>query len=146
MAWLKVPFCALSVPVDLDDGGVDHRVFHIRLLRDGFEQANPHVGRNPIAKARAGRVPVAEQSRNISPGASRSHDPENGLHEPAVVAPAASGITRFAQTVRFHFRPLGVGQNESVHPEFESQSLTNENPESKQALGSGLTTAIAFWI
>ena len=79
-------------------------------------------------------------------GLSRSHDPENGLHEPAVVAPAASGITRFAQTVRFHFGPLGVGQNESVHPEFESQSLTNENPESKQALGSGLTTAIAFWI
>ncbi|MET4212118.1 hypothetical protein, partial [Bradyrhizobium sp. LA2.1] len=32
-------------------------------------------------------------------------------------------------------RPLGVSQNESVHLKLESQSSSNENPESKQALG-----------
>ncbi|MET4214538.1 hypothetical protein ABIB95_009397, partial [Bradyrhizobium sp. LA2.1] len=31
-------------------------------------------------------------------------------------------------------RPLGVSQNESVHLKLESQSSSNENPESKQAL------------
>src|SRR5882757_6711577 len=34
----------------------------------------------------------------------------------------------------FHLRPLGVSQNESVHLKLESQSSSNENPESKQAL------------
>jgi hypothetical protein len=29
---------------------------------------------------------------------------------------------------------LGVGQNESVHPELEAQPSPNENPKSQQAL------------
>src|SRR5205809_2047233 len=31
------PFCALSVAVDLDDGGVDHGVFHVGIVGDGVE-------------------------------------------------------------------------------------------------------------
>src|SRR5262249_15835944 len=31
--------------------------------------------------------------------------------------------------------PLGVSQNESLHPTLESQSSTDENPKSQQALG-----------
>ncbi|MCK1477834.1 hypothetical protein IVB27_24275, partial [Bradyrhizobium sp. 197] len=33
-------------------------------------------------------------------------------------------------------RPLGVSQNESVHPKLESQPSPDENPESQQTLGS----------
>ena len=36
--------------------------------------------------------------------------------------------------MRLHLRPLGVAQNESVHPKLESQSSLNENPESQQTL------------
>ena len=32
------PFCALSVAVDPDDGGIDHGVLHVRLLRAGLEK------------------------------------------------------------------------------------------------------------
>ncbi|MET4296982.1 hypothetical protein ABIB06_007799, partial [Bradyrhizobium sp. LB8.2] len=32
-------------------------------------------------------------------------------------------------------RPLGVSQNESVHPKLESQPSPDENPESQQTLG-----------
>jgi hypothetical protein len=32
---------------------------------------------------------------------------------------------------------LGVSQNESVHPELESQSSSHENPESQQTLAGG---------
>ncbi|WP_247342637.1 hypothetical protein, partial [Bradyrhizobium sp. 132] len=33
-----------------------------------------------------------------------------------------------------HLRPLGVSQNESVHPKLESQPSPDENPESQQTL------------
>jgi hypothetical protein len=36
--------------------------------------------------------------------------------------------------MRLHLRPLGVIQNESVHPKLESQPSPDENPESQQAL------------
>ncbi|MET4297110.1 hypothetical protein ABIB06_007897, partial [Bradyrhizobium sp. LB8.2] len=31
-------------------------------------------------------------------------------------------------------RPLGISQNESVHPKLESQPSPDENPESQQTL------------
>src|SRR5215471_17284874 len=39
--------------------------------------------------------------------------------------------------MRLHLRPLGVSQNESLHPTLESQSSTDENPKSQQALVRG---------
>jgi hypothetical protein len=36
--------------------------------------------------------------------------------------------------MRLHLRPLGVSQNESVHPKLESQPSPDENPESQQTL------------
>jgi hypothetical protein len=36
--------------------------------------------------------------------------------------------------MRFHFRPLGVGQHISVHPKLESQYLAWGNPKSQQTL------------
>src|SRR3546814_9916293 len=51
-----------------------------------------------------------------------------------VVASASPGVRRLAQTMRFHFRPLGVRQYESFHPKLESQTSHQWNPESQQAL------------
>jgi len=134
--WLgfESPFCALPVAVDLDDGGVDHGVFHIWLVRDGLEQPFPDIRLHPIAKARIRAAPVAERRWQIAPGAARAGNPQHCLHKQPVILAAASGITEFAQTKRFHFRPLGVAQNESLHPKLESQPSSNGNPESQQAL------------
>jgi hypothetical protein len=35
---LSPPFVALAVTMDLDDGGVDHGVLHVRLVRDRIEK------------------------------------------------------------------------------------------------------------
>src|SRR3954465_10526126 len=51
-----------------------------------------------------------------------------GLDKQAVVLAASPRITGLAQTTRLHLRPLGVGQNEAVHPKLESQPSLNENP------------------
>ena len=41
-------------------------------------------------------------------------------------------VRRLAQAMRFHLRPLGVGQYKAVHPKLESQSRLQWNPESQQ--------------
>jgi hypothetical protein len=80
----------LSVPVDLDDGGVDHSVFHVGFIRAGFEKPNKDIGFDPIAIPLEDGVPVAEQGRQITPWAAGADDPQNGLDEAPVVGPAAS--------------------------------------------------------
>jgi hypothetical protein len=49
---LRPKACALSVAVDLDDGGVDHGVFDVRIIRDGFEKPLENVGFDPVAETR----------------------------------------------------------------------------------------------
>jgi hypothetical protein len=122
------------VAVDLDDGGVDHGVFHVGLLRARFEKPNENIGFDPIAVSLEDRVPIPEKGREVTPGASCPHDPKHRLDEPTVVAPASSGVRRLAKAMRFHLRPLGVRQYESFHPKLESQSGSQWNPKSQQAL------------
>src|SRR3954462_15069026 len=107
------PFCALSVTMDLDDGGVDQGVFQVGLVRDGVEQPLPDARLHPIAEAGEDAVPVAKRRRQIAPWTARADHPQDGLDKQAIVLAAASGIARLAQTTRLHLRPLGVGQNEA---------------------------------
>ncbi len=129
---LQSPFCALSVAMDFDDGGVDHGVFHVRLLRAGLEKPDENIGFDPVAVALEDGVPFAEESRKITPWTSRPHDPKHRFDEAAVVAPAAPRVRRLTETMRFHLRPLGVRQYESFHPKLESQSNLRWNPKSQQ--------------
>src|SRR3954453_4341265 len=138
MAWrrpgAKSPFCALSVTMDLDDGGVDQGVFQVGLVRDGVEQPLPDARLHPIAEAREDAVPVAKQGRQITPGTAGMHNPQHRLDKQAIVLAAASGIARLAQTTWFHLRPLGVRQHKAVHPRREAQPSTDEKRESQQTL------------
>ena len=128
------PFCALSVAMDLDDGGVDHSVFHVRRVGAGLENPGENIRFDPVAVALENSVPVAEQRRKITPRAARPHNPKDRFHEAPVVASAAPGVRRLTQTMRLHLRPLGVRQYESFHPEFESQPSHRWNPDSQQTL------------
>ena len=49
--------------------------------------------------------------------------------------PLRPGSLGFPRAMRFHLRPLGVGQNELFHPELKSHRAIRWNPESQQALG-----------
>ena len=75
-----------------DDSCIDHRVFHVRLVGDGFEKPDGHVRRHPTAKPRVGRAPVAEDGRKIAPRAPGPHDPEDRLQKPPVVGAAPTWI------------------------------------------------------
>ena len=69
------------------------------------------------------------KGRQIPPGTAGSGNPQHGLDKQSVVLAAAAGIARLAKTKRLHLRPLGVSQNESVHPQLESQPSPDENLE-----------------
>jgi hypothetical protein len=49
------------VAVDLDDGGVDHGVFHIRLVRAGLEKPDENAGLDPVTIPLEDAVSVAKQ-------------------------------------------------------------------------------------
>jgi hypothetical protein len=120
--------------VNLDDGGVDHGVFHVRIVRCRFEKPLKHVGFHPVTEADIDRVPLPEGGRQVAPGAPCSGDPQHRLHKQSVILPATAWVANLAQAMRFHLRPLGIGQSQTFHPELESHQAAAVNPESQQAL------------
>jgi hypothetical protein len=96
----------------------DHGVFHVGIVGDGLEQPLPDVRLRPVAEARDA-VPMAEHGWQIAPGAAGARDPQYRFHKKSVVLAAPPRIARLPQTMRLHLRPLGVRQNESLHPKLE---------------------------
>src|SRR4051812_32382754 len=80
--------------MDLDDGGVDHGVFHVGIVGHGVEQSLPDTGLRPVAEACEYAVPVAQQGRQITPRAAGSGDPQDRLNKSSVVLAAAAGAPR----------------------------------------------------
>ncbi|MBY0318679.1 MAG: hypothetical protein K2X72_08155 [Reyranella sp.] len=53
--------------MDLDDGGIDHGAFHVRLVRAGLEKPDENIGFDPVAIALEHRVPLAEERSPRTP-------------------------------------------------------------------------------
>jgi len=89
---LSPPFLRPVRGVDLDDGGVDHGVFHIWFVRDGLEQPPPHIRLHPAAEPRIhadkedGRSP-----RNCLCAQSRAPPPRIAGY-PCPCAPGSPGL------------------------------------------------------
>jgi hypothetical protein len=93
--------------MDFDDGGIDHGVFHVRLVRTGLKQPDENIGFDPVAVALEDGVPVAEESRKITPWTSRPYDPKHRFDEAAVVAAAAPRVRRLAENNEAPSSPIG---------------------------------------
>src|SRR6267142_1937605 len=109
------PFCAPSVARDLDDGGVDHGVFHVWRVRAGLEKPGENVPFDPVAVALENSVPVAEERRKITPRASPPHDPKDRFTEAAVIAstaPGSVGLPRQCRSIFAHW--ASVSTNRSI--------------------------------
>jgi hypothetical protein len=57
----------MAVTVNLDDGGVDHGVFHIQIISHRIENTFENIGFDPVTIARVGSAPVPEYCRQITP-------------------------------------------------------------------------------
>jgi hypothetical protein len=97
------------VAVDLDDGGVDHGVLHVRLLRGGIEKPFENIGFYPVSIPLEDAVPGAKLDWKVAPRTAGSRDPQHRLDKPPVILAAATGVRLLPQAMWLHFRPLGVG-------------------------------------
>jgi len=136
MAWLAVPLLRLvrggeprlSLGQALDDGGVHHSVFHVRLVRGGIEKPFENIGAHPVAIPLEDGVPAAEERWQIAPGAAGSRDPQHRFDKATIVRAAPAGVRLLSPAMRLHFRPLGVSQHKSIHHELEPQYLAQTKP------------------
>ena len=129
--------------VNLDDGAVDHRHFHIGLLRQGIENTLEDPRNTPIPEPPVDRVPLAELSRKVAPLRPGPGDPEHGFQKQACVTACPPRIRLLAQTVRLDLSPLSIRDDVTIsrHPnlpfgKFESEFKELGNPDTQQALGS----------
>jgi hypothetical protein len=140
----------VGVTVNMDDGGINHRVFQIGLIGQSLENALENAALRPIPEALEHRVPVAEFRRQITPGTAGARNPQNALEKPAPVHARSAGVCFLAQTKRLDLPPLIRRQNISNHNsrsrfwELESQSRRLVNPDSQQALVFAFISAAAI--
>jgi hypothetical protein len=120
--------------MNFDDGGIDHGVLHVRLVRGGIEKPVENIAFHPVSKPFEDGVPGAELGWKVAPRAAGSRDPQHRLDKATVVLTAAAGVRLLPPAMRLHFCPLGVGQHISLHPKLESQYLARGNPKSQQTL------------
>ncbi len=85
---------------------------------------------------------VPRWSLSIWPVSSARISPRSRLHGLLFIGgknlerrrPPRFRIAVLSQAMRLHHRPLGVRQNESIHPKLESRTKAGENPEPQQTL------------
>ncbi len=83
--------------VNLHDHGIDHRIFHVRLVRAGIEYPLEQLGNAPVTKPAKGRAPVAEMYRRITPSTTRITDiAVAGEHFDRMFVTSAAGLPESA--------------------------------------------------
>ena len=117
----------MTVAVDLDDGRINHGVFHVRIIRDSIENVCKNTRVNPVLIALEDGVPFAEMGGKITPGAACPGNPQYRFQKPLVVAATSSGVSGLAQTMWSHLRPLAICQNKSVHGKLLSELESSFN-------------------
>ena len=127
--------------VNLDDGAVDHRHFHIGLFRQGIENTLKDPCNTPIPEPPVNRVPLAKLTRKIAPLRPSPGDPEHGLEKQTGVTACPTGVCLLAQAVRFDLLPLSIRDDVAIsrHPNLPFGKLESEfkalgNPDTQQTL------------
>jgi len=63
------------------DGGVDHRIFVVGIIRQGLEKPLPDPTLRPPAEPPMGVLPIAETFWKIAPRRTRPELPDHRFHE-----------------------------------------------------------------
>lgn len=68
---------------DLDDGGINHGVFHARFIRTGLVKPNEDISSDPVAVALENGVPAPEEGWKVALRTSCPHNPKQRFDEAA---------------------------------------------------------------
>ena len=127
--------------VDLNDGCVDYRVFHVWLVSQGIEYPFEYIGLDPAAEPPEGAVPIAELRRKIAPRRIRAHDPKHCFKKQPRIGTSTPRYGQTAEAQWLNCTPLAIRENKSagVHTnllfwKLESELKPNGNPECPQTL------------
>lgn len=63
------------------DGGIDHRVFVVRILGQMLEDPLPHATSGPAAKPRVDHTEVRKPLRKVAPRYPRTISIQHGFHK-----------------------------------------------------------------
>ena len=85
--------------------GVYHEPLKVRLIYQDFKQSFPCATISPANKPTVSIAPSAKVRRKVSPGGARSHDPEYGIDEQAIVLRYAAPTALPTRQVRLKFLP-----------------------------------------
>jgi hypothetical protein len=99
-----------------DDGGVDHRVFVVRIVSQRLEKTLPYAALRPPREPRVNVLPVAEALGQIAPRCTRAKFPNHRLDEkPIAQLAVASDMSRPTRQQVFNPRKLVVAQSVALH-------------------------------
>jgi hypothetical protein len=100
------PLCSRSVLVSADDGAVDNQVLEVTIIRHRLEETPPDAFLAPAAETTKDAVPITEYVRQITLGRARSHDPQYGFNEHAIVPaeePRVRSSPMMCRDIRSHW-------------------------------------------
>ena len=107
-----------------DDGGVDHGVFVVGIIRQRFEKTLPNRFRRPARETRVNVLPGAEPRRHVAPRNARPKFPNYSLDEQAIASIAvAPDVSRTTRQQLFYPCELVVSQSVAVHLEASERRL-----------------------
>jgi|HubBroStandDraft_3_1064219.scaffolds.fasta_scaffold46103_3 hypothetical protein len=99
-----------------DDGGVDHRVFVVRIVSQRLEKILPYAALRPPREPRVNVLPIAEALGQIAPRRPRAEFPNHRLNEEAIAQRAiASDMPRTTRQQMFNPPKLLVVQSIAPH-------------------------------
>jgi len=97
-----------------NNGGIDDQIFEVRIIGHRFEDAPPNTFDAPSTEASEHAVPIPERLWKITPGGTRTYDPQHAFYEHPVVAPRRALLVRPTYDQRRHPLPRRVAQNQTV--------------------------------
>ena len=102
-----------------DDGGVDHRVFVVRIVSQRLEKTLPNTALRPPREPRVNVLPIAEALGQIAPRRPRAEFPNHRLNKKSIAQLAiASDMSWTTRQQMFNPRKLIVAQ--SVAPQMKA--------------------------
>ena len=104
------PFCTSAVLVGAHDGGINHGVFVVRVLCQGFKHPLPDTGLAPARVTGVHDAKVAETGRQIPPRNTCTVAVQHGVHEQSIVFCSGSGLACLACKQVTDALPLEVKQ------------------------------------
>ena len=96
-------------------GTVDEDFLEVGVFTQDRKDVVPDILVSPAGKANIGAVPGAKLCRKVTPGASRSRDPQDSFDEEAVINTSTPSVAFLAGQQLLDAYPLIIPQYHSQH-------------------------------